>query len=170
MINSTAEWETAYIGLGSNLANPAEQIKFARIAIAQIIGVKELAFSDLYHSPPMGSQDQPDYVNAVMSITTDLPPLDLLRSLQRIENDQGRIRKDQRWVARTLDLDLLLYGEQLIELPDLSVPHPGIAERAFVLYPLYEIAPNLLIPGKANIADLLVHCPVNGLKKLAAER
>ena len=157
---------TAYIGLGSNLANPVEQIRSARTAITQIAGVQELAFSSLYHSLPMGPQDQPDYINAVMCVATDLPPIDLLRCLQSIENAQGRVRKDQRWGARTLDLDVLIYGDQIIELPDLIVPHAGLAERAFVLYPLHEIAPQLLVPGKGHIADLLAKCPMNGLKRL----
>ncbi len=159
-------WVTVYIGLGSNLADPIGQIMSARTAITQIDRVRELAFSSLYHSAPMGPQDQPDYVNAVMSITTDLLPIDLLRCLQGIENDQGRIRKEQRWGARTLDLDMLLYGMQCIELPDLKVPHPGLAERAFVLYPLSEISPHLQVPGKGNIADLLASCPTNELKKV----
>ncbi len=166
MNDSETNLVTAYIGLGSNLANPSEQIKTARTAIAQLAGVQELVFSSLYHSPPMGPQDQPDYVNAVMCVATDLPPMDLLRGLQRIENDQGRVRKDQRWGARTLDLDVLIYGDQIIDLPDLIVPHTGLAERAFVLYPLHEIAPQLLVPGKGRIADLLVKCPMNGLKRL----
>lgn len=166
MNNPETSWVTAYIGLGSNLANPVLQIKSARTAIMQIAGVKELVFSSLYHSPPMGPQDQPDYVNAVMCIATELPPLDLLRCLQRIENDQGRVRKDQRWGSRTLDLDVLVYGDRIIDLPDLSVPHTGLAERAFVLYPLHEIAPQLLVPGKGSIADLLAKCPMNGLKRL----
>jgi 2-amino-4-hydroxy-6-hydroxymethyldihydropteridine diphosphokinase len=152
--------------LGSNLENPSLQIKSARTAITQIDHVQEIAFSSLYCSAPMGPQDQPDYVNAVMSVTTDLPPMALLRCLQCIEHDQGRIRKEQRWGARTLDLDMLLYGEQVIELPDLIVPHPGLAERAFVLYPLYEIAPQLLVPGKGNIRDLLAGCPMNELKRI----
>lgn len=158
---------TAYIGLGSNLANPVEQIKAARIAIGQLAGVQELAFSSLYHSPPMGPQDQPDYVNAVMAIATELAPIDLLRCLQHLENAQGRVRKDERWGARTLDLDVLIYGDQMIDEPDLTVPHSGLAERAFVLYPLHEIAPALQIPGNGNIADLLTHCPLKGLKRLA---
>jgi 2-amino-4-hydroxy-6-hydroxymethyldihydropteridine diphosphokinase len=160
------DWVKAYLGLGSNLANPELQIKSARTAITQIAGVEELAFSSLYYSPPMGPQDQPDYVNAVMCVATALPPMALLRCLQRIENDQGRVRKDQRWGARTLDLDVLLYGDQIIELPDLIVPHPGLAERAFVLYPLHEIAPQLLVPGKGSVADLLAQCPMNGLNRL----
>lgn len=166
MNNPPAILVTAYIGLGSNLANPAEQLKAARTAIAQIDGVQELAFSSLYHSPPMGPQDQPDYVNAVMAIATELPPIDLLRALQGIENAQGRVRKAERWVARTLDLDVLIYGEQLINLPDLMVPHTGLAERAFVLYPLFELAPQLIVPGKGAIADLLADCPKNGLERL----
>jgi 2-amino-4-hydroxy-6-hydroxymethyldihydropteridine diphosphokinase len=166
MRNPESDWVKAYIGLGSNLANPELQIKSARTAITQIAQVKELAFSSLYHSPPMGPQDQPDYVNAVMGVATELPPMELLRCLQRIENDQGRVRKDQRWGARTLDLDVLIYDDQVIELPDLIVPHPGLAERAFVLYPLHEIAPQLMVPGKGPVADLLAKCPINGLKRL----
>ena len=166
MNNSTPDRVTAYIGLGSNLANPAEQIKSARSAISQITGVQELAFSGLYHSAPMGPQDQPDYVNAVMCVATDLPPIALLRCLQRIENEQGRDRKGQRWGARTLDLDVLIYGDRIIDMSDLIVPHPGLAVRAFVLYPLFEIAPELLVPGKGPIVDLLAQCPVDDLKRL----
>ncbi len=157
----------AYIGLGSNLAAPVEQIKTARLAIAQLERVDDVAFSSLYGSPPMGPQDQPDYINAVMAIKTALPAMDLLRKLQAIENDQGRIR-DERWGARTLDLDLLLYGEQQINLAELTVPHAGIAERAFVLYPLQEIAGNgLIVPGKGLLKDLLEQCPLAGLQRLS---
>jgi 2-amino-4-hydroxy-6-hydroxymethyldihydropteridine diphosphokinase len=166
MNNLATDLVTVYIGLGSNLADPVQQIKSARTAITHTPRVQELAFSSLYHSPPMGPQDQPDYVNAVMCVATDLPPIDLLRCLQRIENDHGRVRKTERWGARTLDLDMLIYGDQLIELPDLIVPHIGLADRAFVLYPLYEIAPHILVPGKGNIADLLAKCPMNELKRL----
>ncbi|MDD5579188.1 MAG: 2-amino-4-hydroxy-6-hydroxymethyldihydropteridine diphosphokinase [Methylobacter sp.] len=166
MKNSATEPVTAYIGLGSNLDNPAEQIKSARSAIASIAGVKELAFSSLYHSSPMGPQDQPDYLNAVMAVETHMPPIDLLRCLQAIENEQGRIRKGERWGARTLDLDLLVYSDQQIETAELTVPHPGLADRAFVLYPLAEIAPHLSVAGKGNIADLIVKCPLNGLRRL----
>lgn len=166
MMNKSMSIRVAvYIGLGSNLANPAEQIKSARMAITDMPGVQKLGFSELYSSPPMGPQDQPDYVNAVMCVETDMPPLDLLRCLQSIENIQGRVRKGLRWGARTLDLDILLYGDHIIALPDLIVPHPGLANRAFVLYPLYEIAPNLNVPGKGFIADLLAQCPMDGLKK-----
>ena len=157
----------AYIGLGSNLITPEAQIKAARLAINALDNVQESAFSSLYRSPPMGPQDQPDYVNAVMAVETDLSPMVLLRCLQKIELDQGRVRKDERWGARTLDLDILVYGEQIIDQPDLIVPHYGLAERAFVLYPLREIAPTLQIPGKGAIADLVSRCPLAGLERLA---
>ncbi|MDO9104162.1 MAG: 2-amino-4-hydroxy-6-hydroxymethyldihydropteridine diphosphokinase [Methylovulum sp.] len=166
MNNSIVQIITAYIGLGSNLASPVTQINSARHAIAAIDGVKELAFSSLYRSLPMGPQDQPDYVNAVMSVETSLPATDLLCCLQHIEHAQGRTRRGERWGARTLDLDILIYGTQLIESPELTVPHNGIAERSFVLYPLYEIAPHLIIPGKGNVADLIANCPLAGLKRL----
>lgn len=158
---------TAYIGLGSNLADPLHQLNSARAAIAALPAVTELGFSSFYHSPPMGPQDQPDYVNAVMAIATDLPALALLQHLQTIEQQQGRVRLGTRWGARTLDLDLLLYGDKTLNFPDLIVPHVGIAERAFVLYPLREIAPALTIPGLGTLADLIAHCPLAGLKKIA---
>jgi len=165
MHNSTPETIIAYIGLGSNLQNPSEQIHSARAAIAVVAGIEEQGFSSLYHSAPMGPQDQPDYVNAVMAVATDLSPIELLRALQAIENSHGRVR-GERWGARTLDLDILLYGDQVIELPDLTVPHIGLTERAFVLYPLYEIAPQLIIPNKGRLVDLLKNCPLAGLTRL----
>ncbi|MCK4841717.1 MAG: 2-amino-4-hydroxy-6-hydroxymethyldihydropteridine diphosphokinase [Methylococcales bacterium] len=156
-----------YIGLGSNLDDPADKIRSARLIIAKQSKIKENSFSSLYSSPPMGPQDQPDYVNAVMCIDTDLPALDLLKVLQAIENDFGRVRKGEQWGARTLDLDLLLYADQKIEHPDLIVPHIGLSERAFVLYPLQEIAANdLFVPGKGLLEQLVAQCPLNGLKRL----
>lgn len=157
---------TAYIGLGSNLADPVQQIRSARAHCAAIPGVRELAFSSLYRSPPMGPQDQPDYVNAVMAVLTDLTALALLRHLQRIEQRHGRVRTDRRWIARTLDLDLLIHGEHRIETDELTVPHPGLSRRAFVLYPLFEIAPELVVPGVGRIADLVVNCPRDGLERM----
>ncbi|MCX7089118.1 MAG: 2-amino-4-hydroxy-6-hydroxymethyldihydropteridine diphosphokinase [Methylococcales bacterium] len=158
----------AYIGLGSNLQQPVLQIQSARAAIAALAGVVEVALSSLVQTPPMGPQDQPHYVNAVMAINTTLAPLDLLHHLQHIENEQGRVRQAQRWVARTLDLDLLLYGEQHIQLPDLIVPHTGLHQRAFVLYPLAQIAPDLTIVGLGPIAQLIEQCPLDGLEWMTA--
>lgn len=166
MKNEALETVTAYIGLGSNLAEPVQQIKAARSKIAALSDIKELAFSSLYQSEPMGSSNQPDYINAVMAVTTTLPPLDLLKKLQAIEHAQGRIRTGERWGARTLDLDVLIYGDLLINEPYLTVPHPGIDQRPFVLYPLYEIAPLLEIPREGKISDLLQNCPFSGLKRL----
>lgn len=165
MQNSIPETVIAYIGLGSNLQNPIEQIHAARAAINALSQIKEQAFSSLYQSLPMGPQDQPDYVNAVMAVATDLSPIELLRRLQTIENNSGRVR-GERWGARTLDLDIVLYGDQVLDLPDLTVPHLGLTERAFVLYPLYEIAPQLIIPTKGKLVDLLANCPLAGLKRL----
>jgi 2-amino-4-hydroxy-6-hydroxymethyldihydropteridine diphosphokinase len=162
---STVPEVIAYLGLGSNLLDPVTQLNCAYETIATLDGVKVLAMSGYYHSSPMGPQDQPDYVNAVLAVATVLPPLGLLHALQAIENEQGRVR-GERWGARTLDLDVLLYGDQCIDLPELIVPHPGLAQRAFVLYPLYEIAPLLHVPGKGDLKGLLGQCPLNGLKRL----
>lgn len=156
----------AYIGLGSNLDNPVEQLKLARTEIAALAGVTELAFSPLYLSTPVGPQDQPDFINAVMRISTTLSAAELLRQLQAIENDHGRLRL-VRWGARTLDLDILLYGPSIIAEAALAVPHPEMAKRAFVLYPLADIAPaDLPVPGLGPLADLLAACPQAGLQRL----
>jgi 2-amino-4-hydroxy-6-hydroxymethyldihydropteridine diphosphokinase len=114
----------------------------------------------------MGPQDQPDYINAVMAIHTELSATTLLNRLQSIEAQQGRVRSNKRWTARTLDLDLLIYADHEINLPDLIVPHIGISERAFVLYPLQEIAPALVIPKLGPVQELTINCPRNGLIKM----
>ncbi|MBS3954921.1 MAG: 2-amino-4-hydroxy-6-hydroxymethyldihydropteridine diphosphokinase [Methylomicrobium sp.] len=158
----------AYIGLGSNLNDPGQQIKSARVAIAATDKISEVAFSSLYRSLPMGPQDQPDYVNAVMSVATELEPFELLRCLQAIENEQGRVRTGLRWGARTLDLDLLIYDQIQLADPVLTLPHSGLPDRAFVLYPLYEIAPNLVVPGYGPLTALLEQCPQAGLQQLSS--
>lgn len=154
-----------YLGLGSNLESPVEQLRAARAAIANVSGISEISFSSLYRSPPMGGKQQPDYVNAVMAIETELAPLELLAVMQAIENEHGRVRSE-RWGARTLDIDILLFGDEVLNLPALIVPHYGMAERAFVLYPLFEIAPDLEIPTHGKLADLVSRCPVDGLERL----
>ena len=155
----------AYLGLGSNLQTPILQLQSARNAIQEMDAIEEISFSSLYRSPPMGPEDQPDYVNAVMGIYTTLEALSLLSAMQQIENEQGRVRS-QRWGARTLDIDILLYGDQQIHLVELTVPHIGIKERAFVLYPLFEIAPNLVIDNQ-KLIDMVNTCPLNGLERIA---
>jgi 2-amino-4-hydroxy-6-hydroxymethyldihydropteridine diphosphokinase len=156
-----------YVGLGSNLNRPIEQVKQASIALSKHPHLFETTCSSLYSSPPMGPQDQPDYINAVVAAKTDLSAIDLLRALQEIENDFGRTREGERWGARILDLDLLLYADQEINIPDLIVPHSGMSSRSFVMYPLAEIAPEyLVIPGKSSVKSLLSTCPLDGLEKL----
>ncbi|MDN4501883.1 2-amino-4-hydroxy-6-hydroxymethyldihydropteridine diphosphokinase [Alteromonadaceae bacterium BrNp21-10] len=157
---------TVYIGLGSNLSQPVDQLQQALVAIDQHPQIQLLNTSSFYSSCPMGPQDQPDYVNAVAAIQTTLAPLALLDALQAIENQQGRQRIDGRWTARTLDLDILLFGNQEINNPRLQVPHYGLAQREFVLYPLAEIAPDLIIPPGQSLQTLVAACAPNGLTKL----
>ncbi|MEW5756525.1 MAG: 2-amino-4-hydroxy-6-hydroxymethyldihydropteridine diphosphokinase [Pseudomonadota bacterium] len=166
---SPASGVRVFIGLGSNLDNPIAQLTRALAALKRLPHSRVRAQSSLYRSVPMGPADQPDYVNAVVEIETELEALDLLSRLQQIEQNQGRTRTGLRWGPRTLDLDLLLYGDQIIDLPTLQVPHPGVAERNFVLYPLHEIAPTVKVPGLGAIGTLLKRCPDKGLVKLAGE-
>jgi 2-amino-4-hydroxy-6-hydroxymethyldihydropteridine diphosphokinase len=155
----------AYIGLGSNLADPVDQVKTAISNLQSLPDSQLLEWSSLYASPPMGPQDQPDYINAVAAIETALSAHQLLDALQAIEQHQGRVR-NRHWGERTLDLDVLLYGQIQIHDARLQIPHPGIALRAFVLYPLAEIAPDLEITNTGEIKQLLQHCPRDGLRKL----
>uniref|UniRef100_A0A486XSL1 2-amino-4-hydroxy-6-hydroxymethyldihydropteridine pyrophosphokinase n=1 Tax=Rheinheimera sp. BAL341 TaxID=1708203 RepID=A0A486XSL1_9GAMM len=155
-----------YIGLGANLADPVQQLEQAVAALHQLPQSRLVAVSALYGSKPMGPQDQPDYVNAVAAIDTTLPPEQLLDALQQIEQQQGRQRKDKRWGPRTLDLDILLYGNDIINSERLIVPHYGLKQREFVLYPLAEIAPKLSLPDGTVLSCLLAQVPLNGLQKL----
>ena len=154
----------AYIGLGSNLENPAQQIQDAVYAIGQVEQSSITALSSLYYSRPMGPQDQPDYMNAVLAIDTQLEPLALLDALQAIEQEAGRVRKGDRWGPRILDLDILLFDLQVIDCERLTVPHYGMKQREFVLLPLAEIAPELNLPSGEHIAQLSREIDGNGLK------
>jgi len=165
--------ESVYIGLGSNLENPAEQIKSAVVALRQIPDTQYVADSGLYLSKPLlmeGTQpdDQADYYNAVALLETTLEPLVLLDYLQAIENRQGRVR-EQRWAARTLDLDMLMYSQLQMNQTRLTLPHPGIAEREFVLYPLQRLCqklqrPDLKIFGHGMLSEIIKSCSKNELK------
>ncbi len=155
---------TAYIGLGSNLSDPAKQIKNAVQAILKLEQCQIQRVSSLYFSRPMGPQDQPDYMNAVLVISTSLTAIELLDALQNIENLAGRIRKDNRWDARLLDLDILLFDQQIIDSERLIVPHYGMKIREFVLMPLHEIAPELILPCGESIKELIQSLDQNGLK------
>ncbi len=154
-----------FIGLGSNLAEPMAQIHSAIEAIDLLDDVSVVSKSSLYSSPPMGPQDQPDYINAVIEIDTTLFAHKLLDQLQEIEQQQGRVRQ-RHWGERTIDLDLLIYGGNTLEDERLNVPHPGIALRSFVLHPLAEIAPDLIIPTLGAIQELLKNCPLDGLQRI----
>ncbi|WNO60522.1 2-amino-4-hydroxy-6-hydroxymethyldihydropteridine diphosphokinase [Rheinheimera sp. MMS21-TC3] len=152
-----------FIGLGANLAQPITQLQQALVAIKALPNTKLVAASSFYGSKPMGPQDQPDYVNAVVAVDTTLTPLDLLNRLQQIEQQQGRQRKADRWGPRTLDLDILLYGQDILNSERLTIPHYGLSQREFVLYPLAEIAPELILPNGTVLQDLLTQVPKNGL-------
>ncbi|MDO6841501.1 2-amino-4-hydroxy-6-hydroxymethyldihydropteridine diphosphokinase [Paraglaciecola chathamensis] len=155
-----------YVGLGSNLAQPEQQIKDALLAIASLADTCVTATSSLYVSRPMGPQDQPSYVNAVVGVQTEMQPVEFLHCLQKIELEHGRERKAERWGPRTLDLDILLFANQVIDSVELTVPHYGMKEREFVLYPLHEIAPELQLPNGTKVSEMLNNCPLNGLEKL----
>jgi 2-amino-4-hydroxy-6-hydroxymethyldihydropteridine diphosphokinase len=137
----------AYIGLGSNLSQPIKQVQSAISEIEKIAQSNIVNVSSLYLSKPMGPQDQDDYINAVLAIETTLTPLELLDALQDIENKAGRVRKENRWGARILDLDIILFGNEIINSDRLIVPHYGMKEREFVLLPLAEIAADLILPS-----------------------
>lgn len=141
-----------YVALGANLEDPKAQLDNAVTALSAL--GNNLVVSPYYHSTPMGDVVQPDYINAVASFDTDLAPLALLDALQHIENTQGRIRLE-RWGPRTLDLDLLLYGNENIDIPRLKVPHYGMKTRGFVLVPLAAIAPDLILPCNTAIDSLI---------------
>ncbi|MBU2925072.1 2-amino-4-hydroxy-6-hydroxymethyldihydropteridine diphosphokinase [Colwellia sp. 4_MG-2023] len=157
----------AYIGLGSNLSEPIEQVKNAIKAIRKITQSSILSVSSLYLSKPMGPQDQDNYINAVLSLETSLSPIELLDALQAIENEFGRVRKENRWGARILDLDILLFGNQVINSERLVIPHYGMTEREFVLIPLAEISPLLQLPNGQNISSLSQNISVNSMIKLS---
>lgn len=154
-----------YIGLGSNLSDPAGQLRSALDALSRAPGVQLAECSGFYASAAIGPGEQPDYVNAVAALDTTLAPETLLDTLQGIEQQHGRERS-VRWGARTLDLDILLFGAETIDTPRLSVPHPRMAERNFVLAPLAEIAPELTLPDGRSLQALLARCPVNRLHRL----
>ncbi len=155
----------AYLGLGSNLEQPARQLSRALEALAALPRSRLACVSAVYRSAAVGPGSQPDYLNAVAGLDTALAPLALLTRLQAIELGQGRVRT-VRWGPRTLDLDLLLYGQRKIDTPRLQVPHPRLAERDFVLYPLAEIAgEGLLLPDGTDIATLLRRCPRGDLTR-----
>ena len=156
----------AYIALGSNLGDARGNVQGALDAIARLPGTKLLGHSSLYLTPPWGLLEQPPFINAVARIDTALSPHDLLDALLAIERAAGRVRAGERWGPRTLDLDVLHMDGVLLEDERLTLPHPRIHERAFVLVPLNDLAPNLVLPGQGRVADLLVTLDTAGLERL----
>lgn len=156
----------AYIGLGSNLEDPVTQVKEALEELDAVSDSVLVAQSSLYSCKPMGPEDQPDYVNAVAELNTLLSPEELLEALIGIEDALGRKRGGEKWGPRIIDLDLLLYGKKKIKTDTLVVPHPGLHERDFVMFPLAEIAGNINIPGKGMMSKHYAACEKHGLKKL----
>lgn len=146
----------AAIGVGSNLDDPGAQVEQAIRRLGQLPGVRILDRSSLYRSGPLGPQDQPDFVNAVVLVETGLSARMLLDGLQAVETDLGRRRDSARWGPRVIDLDLLLYGDLELDEPGLTVPHPRMHERNFVLLPLREIAPEVDIPGRGPLGRIAV--------------
>ena len=164
--DSLQHWFPAYVGLGSNLQGPAYQLESAIEMLAAIPKTRLIATSSLYRSAPLGGIEQPDFVNAVAGLMTRLPARELLAALLDIEKAQGRERSDTRWGPRVLDLDLLVYGDQVIDDVGITVPHPGIAERNFVLLPLAEIAPQLVIPALGRVAGIAVNTDEPGISRI----
>ncbi|MDH1127280.1 2-amino-4-hydroxy-6-hydroxymethyldihydropteridine diphosphokinase [Enterobacter sp. GD03975] len=145
----------AYIAIGSNLASPLEQVNAAVQALGEIPQSRIVAVSSFYRTPPLGPQDQPDYLNAAVALETVLDPETLLDNTQRIELQQGRVRKAERWGPRTLDLDMMLFGHEVINTERLTVPHYDMKNRGFMLWPLSEIAPDLTFPDGISLKTVL---------------
>jgi 2-amino-4-hydroxy-6-hydroxymethyldihydropteridine diphosphokinase len=160
-------WYPAYVGLGSNLQGPAGQLQAAIELLGKLADTRVTAQSSMYRSAPFGGIEQPDFMNAAVSLLTQLSAHDLLVELQQIEARRGRDSDEVRWGPRVIDLDLLVYSSANIAEPDLVVPHPGIAERNFVLLPLQEIAPELIIPGLGRLASLPVNVHEPQIERIA---
>ena len=157
----------AFVALGANLADPVVQVRTALEALTQLPESRLLRASSLYRSTPVGIHGQPDFINAVAALETSLAPQTLLAALFAIEAQFGR-RRDYRHAPRTLDLDLLLYGNETLDTPELQLPHPRMHLRAFVLAPLLEIAPDCAIPGRGSAAAWLPAVSMQPIEKLTA--
>lgn len=157
----------AYIALGSNLGDSKQQLLNAIDKLSGLSDSRLVARSRFYRTPPWGNVDQPDFLNAVVVLETSLPPHDLLDALLEIEREAGRLRSGERWGPRTLDLDLLHVAGQTINDERLTLPHPHISERAFVLLPLNDLAPDLEIPGQGRVSDLLRAVDTQGCEAMA---
>ncbi|WP_067516257.1 2-amino-4-hydroxy-6-hydroxymethyldihydropteridine diphosphokinase [Endozoicomonas ascidiicola] len=158
----------AYIALGSNLEQPELQLQRAVDEIDSFPGITLAGCSKLYQSDPVGPPGQPDYCNAVIAVDTTLTPIALLDAMQRVENDHGRVRSE-RWGPRTLDLDILLYGNEVVESERLTIPHYQMHLRNFVLLPLMDISPDLMLPGGMQLRKLAEKMGQDGLSVIAEQ-
>jgi 2-amino-4-hydroxy-6-hydroxymethyldihydropteridine diphosphokinase len=161
-------WIPAYVALGSNLDDPSVQVARAFTALAGLRGSRMVARSSLYRSPPFGPVAQPDFVNAVAGMLTTLDAATMLAELKALEERLGRDRPVVRWGPRLIDLDLLVHGTTRIDEPQIQVPHPGIADRAFVLTPLAEVAPDIDVPGVGRVRTLAARVDEAGMSRMAA--
>jgi 2-amino-4-hydroxy-6-hydroxymethyldihydropteridine diphosphokinase len=159
-------WQPAWIGVGSNLGDPQGQVLAAFDRLAKLPQTRLVLASGLYRSRPFGKKVQPDFVNAVAGVLTQLDPPTLLKELRAIEKAMGRPERHERWGSRIIDLDLLAQGRERRSDPELTLPHSGIVERNFVLYPLAEIAPDLDLPGLGRVADLAAAVTAEGITLL----
>lgn len=159
--------QRVYLALGSNLAAPVHQVNSALQALSEMPQTTLVCCSPFYRTRPMGPQDQPDYLNAVAALDTQLSPDAFLDCTQAIEQAQGRERKEERWGPRTLDLDILLFGTQQLNTERLTIPHYGLKVREFMLYPLADIAPDLIFPDGTVLKMLLEQTPPNGMTRWA---
>ncbi len=161
-------WRPALVAIGSNLSEPQRQVGTAFEALAAMPDARLVLRSRSWRSRPMGPQDQPDFVNAVAGLVTTLAPRELLAELKSIERRMGRTEPAVRWGPRVIDLDLLLVGELQSAEPDLTLPHPGLHQRNFVLYPLAEIAAEFWVPGHGRVRSLQQRVSAEGIEPLAA--
>lgn len=157
----------AYVALGSNLQDPAQQILRAFEELNGLPHTRVIAKSALYRTAPVGYDNQPDFVNAAAEISTELEPVALLHALLDLETAHGRERPFPN-APRVLDLDLLFYDDLEMHDPELTLPHPRLHERGFVLFPLADIAPEFLVPGKGTVRALLAVLPDQGVQRMAA--
>lgn len=163
---ASGAWQPAYIGLGSNLGDPASRVRAALAAIAGLPGVTALVASPFYRTAPFGPVAQPDFVNAAAGLLTTLSPEALHAALRGLEQRLGRRPPRERWGPREIDLDLLVHGGERRDTPELSLPHPGISQRDFVLYPLRDIAPDLDVPGLGSVRALAARVTDRGATRL----
>lgn len=164
-----ADGSLVYVGLGGNLGDARRHVSRAIDELNEIRGCRLLAHSSLYRSAPMGPVAQDWYVNAVAGLQVELEPQELLDRLQELERSHGRFRGGERWGPRTLDLDILLFGDRIVDRPGLTIPHPGLTNRNFVVYPLLQIAPDMVLPDGRRLADVASRLDREGLEKMDCE-